>query len=311
MFLGLTVPLRSAANVASGIMKIFAIMALLFVSTVWSGCIVLPLPAKKDPEPFTLQDLSFIEPGTTTRSEVLERLGEPIVQRKGGDLMVYGTLQKRGFQLISFFGGEVWTKPHYLLIRFDHDVIESHEVIRGKTGCASDGICIGRSTVYERKTSWQFYDRKRITDKSLILYEDAASEAARRATPVDDSCLVYVYRRPQTRYSPMYIAFDLEASHIGISGVGFVLRTLPSGNHVLRAGISDEIVPVLDWSEGHTSFACIAGDTLFFEVEAIYKRYHLWTCFPFCGEYIVFKILPVATPPAQADLADRRLILGE
>jgi hypothetical protein len=293
-------------------MKICSIIALLLVSTVWSGCILLPLPAKKDPEPFTLQDLSFIEPGTTTRSEILERLGEPIVQRKGGDLMVYGAIQKRGFQLISLFGGEVWTKPHYLLIRFDRDVAERQEVIRGKTGCTSDGICIGLSTVYERKTLWQYYHRKRVTDKSLILYEDEASEAARRAIPVDDSCLVYVYTKkikPVLYSSPPYIAFDSEASHVGISAEGFVLRALLSGDHLLRAGISGEIVPLVDHSEGHADFACIAGEKFFFELDI-----RLEDVSPgWIGQknVLVIEILPVAASSARSDIANRRLILSE
>jgi hypothetical protein len=319
MLLGLTVPLRSAANVASGIMKICPIMALLLASTVWSGCFPwpLPLPAKKDPKPFTVQDLSFIEPGTTTRSEVLERLGEPIVQRKGGDLMVYGAVQKRGFQLILVLTvapieGEVWTTPHYLLIRFDQDVVESHEVIRGKTGCASDGICIGRSIAFDRETFLRFYDRKRITDKSLILYEDEASEAARRAIPVDDSCLVYVYTKkikPVLYSSPLYIAFDSETSHIGISAEGFVLRALLSGDHLLRAGISGETVPLVDHSEGHTDFACIAGEKFFFELDV--KLEDLSSGWIGQENVLVIEILPVAASSARSDIANRRLILTE
>jgi outer membrane protein assembly factor BamE (lipoprotein component of BamABCDE complex) len=295
-------------------MKRFSIVALLLVSTVWSGCIPwpLPAPAEKDPTPFTQQDLAFIQPGTTTRAELLERMGEPVVQRRGGSLVVYGAVQKLGMQLVLVItvvpmAGDAAEKPHHLFVWFDNDdVVERQEVIRGDTGCTSDGICIGRSVAKMHTTSWWYLSEERMTEDTLVLYEDAASEEAKRAIPVDDSCLVYVYQRDQFWNRPMYIAFDSKSSRTGVSEEGFVLRECSSGKHVLFAGMSNNVLAA---AETQFALECIAGDTFFFEVDAIVK--HESTGLFASTYHVVVNISPVAEERAREVLADRTFILAE
>jgi len=111
----------------------------------------------------------------------------------------------------------------------------------------------------------------------------------------------------------MYIAFDSEASHIGIGTEDFVLRALPSDNHELRAGISGDLLLAysVDWSESHTVFACIAGETLFFELDIKQKQDSSSGWFGQKQDVVVAKILPIAASSARSYIAERKLILGE
>jgi hypothetical protein len=107
----------------------------------------------------------------------------------------------------------------------------------------------------------------------------------------------------------MYIAFDSEVSHIGIRKVGFVARVLPNGNHVVRAGISGIVGYPSDWSEGHSALACVAGETLFFELY-VKEEWEGLDRLMAPPAVLVIKVLPVAASSARSDIADRRLILS-
>lgn len=94
------------------------------------GCIVLPIPTGEDKvlagRAFGGDELSFIQPGITTRHEVTERLGEPTLIWEEERIFAYNWQTKWGVLLWAIGGAPGATggaqdivNKYALLIRFD------------------------------------------------------------------------------------------------------------------------------------------------------------------------------------------------
>ncbi len=107
-------------------MRFIALLALLFLAP---SCLFIPVPEKcVSGEEVTPEELSSIEPGKTTKSEIIERLGNPDVLWLDENIFAYNW--KTVWAIMPWFvaggyqaagGIEEFTKDYVLLIQFDQN----------------------------------------------------------------------------------------------------------------------------------------------------------------------------------------------
>ena len=129
----------SATGNSEIIMKAIDYTAAMFTLAL-TGCI--PYPTVPEELPFKDEEIAFIEPGVTTRQEVQQELKWPLSTQGSDRIAIYAEARTVGGWLL---GSE--TEPiesfHYLIVTYGaDDIVQSFDVIRGKKGCGSDGVCI-------------------------------------------------------------------------------------------------------------------------------------------------------------------------
>jgi outer membrane protein assembly factor BamE (lipoprotein component of BamABCDE complex) len=128
-------------------------VALFAVSILLAGCIIIPVPT---PEHSTASSRAFIEaeeiariqPGKTTREEILLRYGAPDAALKNQQLFVYSWDRIAAYLLVAWgapeYGGGGETVPvgreHTLFIEFDEDNIVRRVALKEGTSLDKDSV---------------------------------------------------------------------------------------------------------------------------------------------------------------------------
>jgi hypothetical protein len=211
-----------------------------------AGCfpVLVPAPSEKDPVPYTEVDLASIQPQQTTRSELLAKLGEPLLERRGRQLAIYGAVQKTGVQAVLFLfpapvplGGDAKELAHYLFVQFgEDDVVNRLEVLRGE-GCTGDGLCIDHGTSVDEAARGGWYmDDKRMAAERAVVYETGTNaEIARMSKAAIGECVLFVYQaRGLFKGLPAYFTVD-DRNRSPISPKAFALLRIAVGSHRLVA----------------------------------------------------------------------------
>ncbi len=101
-----------------------------------AGCIVLPIPTQEHKvlagKPVTDEQLDFLVPGVTKKSEIVDRLGSPDVIWEEARLFAYNWVMRQGILIWAVGGGYSGAagvsdlpKRYMLLVRFDdHDRVQ-------------------------------------------------------------------------------------------------------------------------------------------------------------------------------------------
>lgn len=95
-----------------------------------AGCLLLPIPTSEDKvlagTPVTEEQLAFLAPGVTTKSEVVDRLGEPDVIWEEARLFAYEWTVRQGILIWAVGAGYTGhagatdlPKRYMLLVQFD------------------------------------------------------------------------------------------------------------------------------------------------------------------------------------------------
>ncbi len=106
------------------------LLSLLYLMILLNGCVVLPIPTKERTvlagKSVTQEQLAFLVPRVTTKSEVMERLGSPDAIWVEAHLFVYDWVMRRGILICALAGGyssaagAMDIPKHYMLIiQFD------------------------------------------------------------------------------------------------------------------------------------------------------------------------------------------------
>ncbi len=82
-----------------------------------SGCILIPTPTVVGYSEITNKTIESLEPGKTTRADVLLKLGEPGERLENDRIFVYHWTQEAGFGM----GTTALTNDHYLALEFGPD----------------------------------------------------------------------------------------------------------------------------------------------------------------------------------------------
>jgi outer membrane protein assembly factor BamE (lipoprotein component of BamABCDE complex) len=86
------------------------------------GCsILIPTPSIVGYSEITNKTIESLEPGKTTRADVLLKLGEPGERLKNDRIFVYYWKQVAGFGMIPTALGASFTNDHYLAFEFGPD----------------------------------------------------------------------------------------------------------------------------------------------------------------------------------------------
>lgn len=284
-------------------------LGLLVVGLALAGCIpvIIPAPSEQDPEPYDAVDLAFIQPLQTTRSELVARLGEPLLERDSGRLVVYGAVQKTGVQGVLFLfpvpvplGGDARELAHHLFIRFDEAaVVERVEVVRD-VGCTSDQLCIDHSTSLDpaAQGGWYMDDKMMAAELAVIYARGSAADAARSSVADPTECILFVYqKRGFFNRMSIFFAFD-EGKQAAISPEAFGSLHIPAGSHRLVAGIAGTpataVVPI----------ECRGGESFYVEfavrAPGLFKK-----------NVFTVRATPVESKTAAPEIASRGLLLTD
>lgn len=106
------------------------VLVLLCAMIPLQGCIVLPIPTQENKvlagKPVTPDQLAFLKPGITTKTEVMNRLGSPGTIWEDARLYAYEWTMRQGILVWAIGGGytgaagvENLEKRYMLLIQFD------------------------------------------------------------------------------------------------------------------------------------------------------------------------------------------------
>ena len=86
-----------------------------------SGCILIPTPSVVGYSVITNKSIESLEPGKTTRADVLLKLGEPGERLEDDRIFVYHWEQVTGFGMVPTALGGTITNDHYLGLEFRPD----------------------------------------------------------------------------------------------------------------------------------------------------------------------------------------------
>ena len=217
------------------------------VVPILAGCfpVVLPAPSAKDPVPYTELDLASVLPLTTTRGELISRVGEPLLQRRQGELAIYGTVQKTGVQGLLFLvpapipiSGDAREVVRHLFVNFDDQgLVESFEVVRGE-GCTNDNICIEHSTTSNGAAGdgWHTGDKRMSPEWAVVYDRGFAAVTARTSMATASECLLFVFQEPGL-FSGLATWFKLDDyDGVPLSPKAFALLHITRGSHRISAG---------------------------------------------------------------------------
>jgi hypothetical protein len=108
-----------------------------------SACIYIPAPI--EPEPYEGVNFDSIEPRKSTRTEVVELLGEPAITRREDSIWLYGRSRDVGY-VVTLLGEGGRVKDHqFLVFEFNQDYVKSFELVEEGLGCSSNGICLAHA----------------------------------------------------------------------------------------------------------------------------------------------------------------------
>lgn len=188
----------------------------LLVGAVLQACVLVPFPVVPENDEFESSNISWIEPGKSTRQNVIERLGDATVVRNDGDLAIYGQARTVAGWFFGGFWGSGGTMPietkSLLLIGYDRNgIVSQTEVLHGKNSCAESGLCVEAEFELEETGRLMEHESNLV---NAVVY-DAPSQITRaQQIPLSNGvCGVYVYSSGADEF------LHVEAAELGLTSV--------------------------------------------------------------------------------------------
>jgi hypothetical protein len=288
------------------------ICLLLLLALALPGCFV-PIPSIPGEAPYG-ETIDFLVAGSTTREEVLERLGPAPVSRQEGHLLIYGAARETAGRILAITIVPM-TIPleelHFLFLEFDDDGVLRHSELsiagsNANDACDSHGHCIAGSE-WEIEGAIPFWVKSgdiRHGERALVTASHEEEQVAREMKPAEHGCLVYFFSK---RKEPdwvdsllakttawVYYAVDSQPRFTDINSHYFAVWRLAAGSHTIRAMERDGD-PVADFSVD-----CVDGRATSVVAQA------LPTVFG-ASAAVEFSVIPPDV--ARAEMQDRRMLL--
>jgi hypothetical protein len=220
---------------------------LLFLLSMPSACIVLPIPANTE-KAYTDELLAVIRPGITTRDEVIEILGEAVEVRENDSIWLYPAKRVAMwiFAAVGYGGSggggtEAIYDYQHVVVEFDGEVVVHAELVEDESGCTSTGICIKTQLVDIYYISKGDHDRKAKEFQSIV-----------------GQCSVYVF-------SPDgWARFSLNSLlNIQIDSDLYLRIYLLPGSHEFRTFADDKLeVKLIECEQDELIFVEILGESM-------------------------------------------------
>jgi hypothetical protein len=199
-----------------------ALVAIAFVP----GCIAVPVPVEPrvvEGQPFADSDLAFVQPGTTTRDDVIESIGKPMLSLTDQRILVYGLRKVDAVGGLWFIGagygaagGLVEGESREALFF----ALDSHDIV----------IDWGRASV-RRGETW--LSAATGWSRSEGLEIEAARDQFIQETPTSEESLVYFYR-PRDFQHILPLAPPAERLMLGVAEIADIR-------------VDDELVGQIHW----------------------------------------------------------------
>ena len=124
-------------------MKTTLLALMLTLVPTLTGCLIAPVPAfgRKTVDGTRIQkeDVAFLQPGRTTREELVKRFGEPWAHYRDVEVMVYYWDVRKGYwvwgiiipEAVAAGGAEDITSLEYLFVKLDEsDRVQKYDFIK-------------------------------------------------------------------------------------------------------------------------------------------------------------------------------------
>lgn len=169
---------------------------LLLASGVLQACVLVPFPVVPEKDEFESGSISWIRPGESTRLNVVEQLGDPVVVRKGGNLAIYGQSRTVAGWFFGAFWGSGGTMPierkSMLMIDYDsRGIVSKVYVLRGEKSCIESGVCV--------EAEFELYETGKLMEHESTLVTAVVYDSDNKTRPEQQFnrkhrfCGVYLY----------------------------------------------------------------------------------------------------------------------
>jgi hypothetical protein len=178
------------------------------------GCLILPVD---DEEPFANDQLAFVEPGSTTRAEVLEQLGPPALSRKGDRIALYLDEEVKAWAMTQYGSGPIVKFACCVIEYDDEDLVADAETVSrmdSSQGCTDDGLCF--KAVYEQEGEIG------VAFVGAYVFARPQDDLAAKVFATDsERCGVYLYKtgsKPQFRDTLQVLRSGQETNYVDSTG---------------------------------------------------------------------------------------------
>ena len=113
--------ISSRYNCTDAIVMACRMVLLVLTGVGLSGCFLIPTPSVVGYSVIPNKTIESLEPGKTTRADVLLKLGEPSERLEDDRVFVYHWEQVAGFGMVPTALGGTITNDHYLGLEFGRD----------------------------------------------------------------------------------------------------------------------------------------------------------------------------------------------
>lgn len=168
----------------------------ILASTMLQACVLVPFPVVPEKDEFAVDRTVWIRQGVTTRTEVVDRMGEPTVARQGGSLVIYGQART----VAGWFFGSLWgsggtmpiEKKSLLLIVYESsNLVSQIHVLRGKNDCTESGLCVEAEFELEETGGLMEHESDLVT--AVVYYSSDKNRPENQFRQDANTCGVYLY----------------------------------------------------------------------------------------------------------------------
>jgi len=224
------------------------------------ACVLVPFPVIPEKNEFASGRISWLRSGSTTRTEVVEQLGEPIVVRNDGNLAIYGQART----VAGLFFGALWgsggtmpvEKKSVLLIGYENTgVVSQVYVMDGKSSCTESGLCV--EAKFELEETGKLMELESNLVAAVIYDSGNGGRPERRFGRSIQSCGVYLYSSGADDF------LAIESPEIGTTSIvirGYIYWVSEPGTLSVKASRQ------VEW--GSLSFECPANELRFVNIYA-------------------------------------------
>jgi hypothetical protein len=300
-------------------------MLLLCCAVSLGGCIVVPFPSKAEPAP--LPEADSIIAGLTNRTQILERLGEPLLVSLDGSRSVHAGIHRSGGGMLFGFGAGYsggafigrFQKLHLVFVRYGEDdtVLQWEHVI--ETPAPFDRVCMKDGTCVEEllQPTEGFFDEYRVDAEHAVLLAGQEDSEQALLGSADDGCLLYAALRldkddPLSKFRPaerVEVSLDPPQQMRVLRPAGFVVWQLPADRYRLTALPDRDTrkrLPLVDEPERIRDIECRGGESRFVEIVLVARK-----LLPGFRRPYELEIHELDAETGRRTMAARRLILSE
>jgi len=181
-----------------------------FMAIATAGCLpMIPIPGAHGDDPYPEVMLDSLQPGVTTRDEVLARLGAAPIARRDGELLIYGAGMETGGRLLviapPFIPVTIPSEQfRFLFLEFDatgllrsRQMVISPDLNAGEGTCDSQGHCL-HDVAWTTEGAFPVWSKSggvKEGERAVVTASIQEEDDARRLQTPQAGCTLYFFSR--------------------------------------------------------------------------------------------------------------------